>query len=105
MQPFTKIIVELILSIPRGRVTSYGTLAAMAGNRRAARQVVRILHTYSKKLDLPWHRVVNKKGLISLVNEQGYAEQRSLLESEGVTFKNDESIDLDKHMWPSPDNG
>lgn len=99
MQPFTKRIIDLIRSIPEGRVTSYGNLATMAGNRSAARQVARILHTYSTKLQLPWHRVVNKDGMITIANEFGRAEQRALLESEGISFTSSGTVDMNEYMW------
>ncbi len=71
----------------------------MAGNNRAARQVVRILHTYSKKEGLPWHRVVNREGRISLPKGQGYEEQKALLENEGVEFEFGGGIDLERYLW------
>ena len=67
----------------------------MAGNHRAARQVSRILHSCSKKYDLPWHRVINSQGLISL-NNQAYDLQYELLKSEGVEFGLKNKIDLKK---------
>ena len=63
--------VNLIRSIPEGRVATYGQIAGYAGSRRAARQVAYILHSSSEKHALPWHRVVNSKGGISLKPGQG----------------------------------
>ncbi|WP_229596894.1 MGMT family protein [Pseudodesulfovibrio sediminis] len=98
MLPFTHSVVELIRSILRGTVSTYGSIAAMAGSS-AARQVVRILHIYSKKESLPWHRVINKKGEISLSAFQGYEEQKALLESEGIIFDHNDKIDLQRFQW------
>ena len=84
MQPFTEKVIELIRAIPEGTVATYGGIAAMAGSRRAARQVVRVLHIYSRKEGLPWQRVVNKEGKIALSKVQGYDRQRQLLEQEGI---------------------
>ncbi len=70
MTPFTQDVVALIRAIPAGRVATYGQIARLAGNPRAARQVVRILHSMSQAERLPWHRVVNAKGEISQGIEQ-----------------------------------
>lgn len=85
MTPFTKNVLRVLQSIPPGKVMSYGTVAEAAGSPRAARQVVRILHSMSKKYHLPWHRVVNKAGRIALKDEAGQ-KQFELLEREGVTI-------------------
>jgi len=81
---FTDDVINIIAGIPRGRVMSYGAIAALAGSPRAARHVVRILHSSTAKHDLPWHRVVNSKGEIAFKNAKAFAEQKSLLEAEGV---------------------
>ncbi|WP_321401845.1 MGMT family protein [Maridesulfovibrio sp.] len=100
---FTERVIRIIKAIPEGQVCSYGKVAALAGNPRAARQVVRILHNSSKKEELPWQRVVNREGLISLKKGQGYERQRELLEREGIEFCLDGSIDLDAYLWmPGP---
>lgn len=74
MTPFTQDVVTIIRAIPAGRVATYGQIARLAGNPRAARQVVRILHSMSQAERLPWHRVVNAKGEIS----QGIEQQLAL---------------------------
>ncbi|TIH17039.1 MGMT family protein [Marinifilum sp. JC120] len=96
---FTERVIEVIRAIPEGKVCSYGKVAALAGNSRAARQVVRILHTCSQKEGLPWHRVVNREGLISLKPGQGYERQRELLEREGIDFGLDKRIDFEIYLW------
>lgn len=78
---------------------SYGQIAGLAGNHRAARQVARILHSMSKKHHLPWHRVINAKGQISLPNEESYNEQLLSLENEGVEVEVNGFIDLAKYQW------
>ena len=95
-------IAGLVQSIPSGQVATYGQVAAMAGNPRAARQVVRTLKMWSRTRDLPWHRVVNRDGCISLPPGGGYEEQRSLLEAEGVAFGLDSRIDMKNHRWRGP---
>ncbi len=89
----------MIKSIPRGRVATYGQIAAYAGSPLGARQVVRILHTLSAKERLPWHRVINRKGQIALKPGQGYEIQKQLLQKEGVTFDDNDTIDLKKYIW------
>ncbi|MDZ8118515.1 MGMT family protein [Pontiella agarivorans] len=102
MQPFTEEVIEVIREIPRGSVCSYGGVAALAGNPRAARQVVRVLHTYSEQEKLPWWRIVNSRGMIALKPGFGYEEQRERLEAEGIVFSNDR-IDLRRFGWEPDD--
>jgi methylated-DNA-protein-cysteine methyltransferase-like protein len=93
-------IAEAISRIPEGRVSTYGAIAALAGNPRAARQVVRVLHVWSSKRSLPWHRVINRRGEISLPEGAGLEEQRSLLQLEGVEFDEKGRVDLQRFGWP-----
>ncbi len=86
LQPFTAEVIQVLKNIPPGYVVTYGEVARMAGNPRAARQVVRILHSMSEKYSLPWHRVVNAKGEITIPGEEAKNLQRTLLEAEGVLF-------------------
>ena len=98
MHQFTESAVEIIKSIPKGKVLTYGLVASMAGNPRGARQVARILHSMSRKHGLPWHRVVNSEGQISL-SEPYNEEQRILLESEGIILSDAETIDFREFLW------
>ncbi|WP_312097046.1 MGMT family protein [Niallia sp.] len=93
MMPFTKRVVEIIMDIPKGKVMTYGQIAKIAGSPRAARQVVRVLHTLTEKYQLPWQRVLNSKGCIGLTGEQGQL-QRRLLEEEGIVFAENGSVPL-----------
>ncbi len=70
-----------------------------AGNPQAARQVARILHSSSKKDGLPWHRVVNRHGKISLRPGNGYRRQRHKLVAEGVLFDENEAINFEVFLW------
>lgn len=97
-ETFTEKVVDAIKRIPRGKVATYGLVAMMAGNPRGARQVVRTLNTQWKKHDLPWHRVINSKGTISLTGE-GYRIQRQMLEGEGVEFDEKGKVDFNKFLW------
>ena len=96
---------RLIKEIPHGKVATYGQIASHAGNSRAARQVAWILHSCSEKDGLPWHRVINSKGRISLPPQGGYELQKKLLELEGISFKENGSIDLDRFLWRKPNDG
>ncbi len=99
IRPFTQNVLEVIKAIPHGRVLSYGRVAVLAGNPRGARQVSRILHSMSRKHDLPWHRVVNAQGKISLPPGRGYELQKALLVSEGICFSRGQGIDLSVYLW------
>ena len=97
--PFTQKVKALIRQIPSGKVASYGLIAALAGNPRAARQVAWILHSSSSAEKLPWHRVINRKGKISLKPYGGYEIQKQLLLEEGVVFNEKDTIDLNRFLW------
>lgn len=99
--PFTQRVKQIIKKIPRGKVATYGQIAAYAGNPRAARQVAWILSSSSSKDKLPWHRVINRKGRISLEPNHGYEIQKMLLKKEGVKFDKSEAIDLELFLWSS----
>jgi len=89
----------VIKAIPRGKVATYSQVAALAGNHRAARQVVRVLHASSAKERLPWHRVINSRGGISLERGRGFEEQKRLLIREGVRVNDGGRIGLDEFQW------
>ncbi|MGE8203173.1 MGMT family protein [Heyndrickxia sp. NPDC080065] len=101
MKPFTENVIKIIQNIPEGKVMTYGQIAALAGSPRGARQVVRILHTMSKKHRLPWHRVVNSKGMIGFQDDEYFQIQKLSLESEGIEFKINGAINLEQfQFWP-----
>ena len=96
---FTEKIIQIIKNIPKGKVLTYGFIAKLAGNPRAARQVSWTLHSSSKKYNLPWHRVINSKGIIALKSIEDRNYQKNLLEQEGITFSDEFSVDLKKYLW------
>jgi methylated-DNA-protein-cysteine methyltransferase-like protein len=96
---FSQRVVDIIKNIPRGKVATYGQIARRAGNPRAVRQVAYILHSSSRKEDLPWYRVVNSKGGISLKPKHGYELQKQMLEKEGIIFDKNDCIDLKQYSW------
>jgi methylated-DNA-protein-cysteine methyltransferase related protein len=95
----TEAIIQVIKSIPRGKVATFGQVARLAGYSNGARQVVRILHACTEKYALPWHRVINAKGEIGLSIYSGADEQRALLKGEGIVFCGEFRIDLTKYQW------
>ena len=99
MLPFTENVIQIIKEIPEGKVMTYGQVAKYAGNPRAARQVARILHTMSKKYQLPWHRVINAKGQITIKDDATYHEQILSLESEGIDVDDKGRVDLEKFRF------
>ncbi len=82
-----------------GKVFTYGKIAKLAGNPRAARQVSWLLHSSTKKYNLPWHRVINSQGKIALKSQDGKDYQKILLEKEGIEFAENNKIDLKKYLW------
>lgn len=116
MKPFTQRVVAIIAGIPPGKVMTYGQIAALAGSPRGTRQVVRILHSMSKKYKLPWHRVINGKGKIALPEEESFTVQKMFLEAEGVAVSEAGEVDLavyqynvertlEEHVFVDPQDG
>ncbi|NQT63060.1 MAG: MGMT family protein [Candidatus Marinimicrobia bacterium] len=91
-------IYSVVKQIPEGKVATYGQIATLAGYYRQARQVGYALHAVPSD-DIPWHRVINAQGKISLNLTLGGAVQRKLLESEGVVFTAAGVIPLRHYQW------
>ena len=97
---FDAAVHRLVRQIPRGKVATYGQLAALLGYPRAARAVGYAMNRCPH--DIPWQRVVNASGGISLrANVSGMITQRVLLEQEGVGFRRGR-VDLPRDRWPGP---
>lgn len=97
---FFDVVYEVVRRIPRGRVTSYGQVALLCGNPRAARAVGWALHQNPYPGEIPCHRVVNRQGrLAPEFAFGGDQEQRRLLEEEQVPFLPDGRVDLSKVFW------
>ncbi|WP_174615568.1 MGMT family protein [Virgibacillus ihumii] len=94
MEKFTADVIKIIKNIPSGKVMTYGQVAKCAGSPRGARQVSRILHSMSKKHQLPWHRVINAEGKITIRDEEMGQVQKLSLEAEGVVFLSKFQLDL-----------
>ena len=97
--PFTREVKAAIRSIPRGRVATYGQIAALAGREHGARGVAWILHSSSEAAGLPWHRVIGGAGRISLPRRRGFEEQKRRLSAEGVAVGPGGRIDLKRYQW------
>ena len=93
-----KRIYTVVRRIPSGRVATYGQVARIAGIVNGSRQVGYALHALREGTAVPWHRVVNVRGAISL-RGGGDTTQRILLEHEGVRFGAGGRIDLVAHGW------
>lgn len=102
MQPFTERALKIIAHIPRGKVMTYGQIAALAGSPRGARQVARLLHSMSRKHALPWHRVVNAQGKIAVQDEETRFAQLHFLQEEGVEVDLNGVIDLKCYQYETP---
>jgi len=99
-QQWNQSVWKLVRKIPKGRVASYGQLAAMLGHPRRARQVGFALHRTPEELVLPWHRVINARGKISFSeHSEEYLLQKAMLQAEEIVFEKDDRIDLDRFGW------
>ncbi len=93
-------IYAVVRKIPRGRVATYGQVATLAGLAGHARQVGYALHALPASTTVPWHRVINAQGMISLRATPGHEPlQRVLLEAEGVVFDTRQRVDLRRWRW------
>jgi methylated-DNA-protein-cysteine methyltransferase-like protein len=93
-------IYAVVRRVPRGRVATYGQVAALAGLPGHARQVGYALHALAKGTRLPWHRVINAKGEVSRRRRPGEElSQRMLLEREGVRFDARGRVALARVGW------
>ena len=99
---FKEKVLEIVRSIPKGKIMNYGQVALVIGFPRGAQAVGWSLHTIKEKDHVPWWRVVNKEGYISTSCSTHTAiDQKSLLEKDGLIVKK-MSVDLERHQfWPS----
>lgn len=96
-------IYAAVKRIPKGRVSTYGDIAALAGRPGHARQVGYALHALPARSGIPWHRVVNAQGGISTGRgvAGGEIPQRFRLEKEGIRFAANGRIPLARYRWPA----
>ena len=88
-------VLNIVSQIPYGKVTTYGHIAALAGWPSHSRMVGRTLRYSPQAETLPCHRVVNKVGRTA----PGWSRQRLLLEAEGVAFKSNGHVDMQRFLW------
>lgn len=95
---FKEKVYELVAQIPKGRVMTYGQIAALCGAAWAAWEVGQIAHT--GPTDLPWQRVVNKQGGLAAGWPGGGRDaHRALLEADGVVVSDEYKVDIAKLQW------
>lgn len=102
MKERNAIVYAAVCRIPLGQVATYGQVARLCGLGRMARQVGYALHALPADSEVPWHRVVNARGEVSLRSISGIeseSEQRLRLEDEGVRFDARGHIDLKTCTW------
>ena len=100
MSAFFEQVYAVVQKIPLGRVTSYGAIARYLGHPQGARMVGYAMNASHNRPELPAHRVVNRNGLLSGKHHfPGSKLMQQLLESEGITVKNDQIIDFKDFFW------
>ena len=97
---FFQTVYGIVKKIPKGKVATYGQIAALAGNKRMSRQVGWALHVNPAQGEIPCHRVVMKDGsLSSAFAFGGINMQKAMLENEGVAVGEDFKVDMQKYRW------
>ncbi len=101
MSDFKDKVIAFVKSVPKGKVVSYGQVAANSGSPRASRQVGGILRALGTTDNLPWWRVINNKGLISIKgNWEATKElQKQLLEKDGLVVGDSYVVDIKKYRY------
>lgn len=101
---FKEKVIEAVKKIPKGRLVSYGQVAAYCGSPRAARQVGWMLHSLDGNNQLPWWRVINNLGHISIKGNimSTPLAQKNYLEAEGILVDKDMKIDIEKYRYHFP---
>lgn len=94
---FSHEVRQLVKTIPKGRVMTYGQIAALCGSPLAARIVGGIAHYGDPTL--PWHRVVNKSGGLASGYPGGREAHRAVLRAEGIEVTDDFKVDIKQLMW------
>lgn len=99
-QNFFTAVYEVAREIPYGRVTSYGAIARYLGAARSARMVGWAMNGAVAREDIPAHRVVNRKGLLTGKHHFGGSTlMQQLLENEGIQVQDDQVVNFKKHFW------
>ncbi|HEX8563690.1 MAG TPA: MGMT family protein [Flavobacterium sp.] len=102
---FFERVYEVARQIPYGKVTSYGAIAKVLGSARSARMVGWAMNASHGREDIPAHRVVNRKGLLTGKHHfDGTNLMQQLLESEGIKIVDNQILDFEEHFW-QPESG
>jgi methylated-DNA-protein-cysteine methyltransferase-like protein len=96
---FRERIYATVRRVPRGKVATYGQIAQLAGMPGHARQIGYALAALTASTSVPWHRVINARGAISLPPLEGGVSQQLLLEREGVQFDAVGRVSLARFAW------
>ena len=106
-ESFFELVFEVVRQIPKGRVTSYGAVAAALGTKMSARMVGWAMNSAHRvKPKVPAHRVVNRQGLLTGKMHFAYPEQmQELLEKEGIKIKDDQVVEFRKVFWNPLEEG
>lgn len=105
MSKYKESVLNVVSMIPKGKVVSYGQVALYVGMPRSARQVGWMLNGLPEKSEVPWWRVVNNKGRISIKGSRYSAlEQKELLRSEGIKVREDLTFDIEKYRFEPDSN-
>lgn len=98
---FREKVIAAVKKIPKGKVVSYGQVASYCGSPRAARQVGWMLHSIDGNNQLPWWRVINNQGRISIKGNMMSTPlaQKEFLLSEGILVDEDMKIDIEKYRY------
>ena len=97
---FFERVYKIARQIPEGKVTSYGAIAKALGTARSARMVGWAMNNCHNREDIPAHRVVNRKGLLTGKHHfDGTNLMQQLLENEGVVVIDNQIVDFEKHFW------
>jgi methylated-DNA-protein-cysteine methyltransferase-like protein len=94
---FKERVERLVAQIPKGQVMTYGQIAAICGNARAARIVGGIAHFGDP--DLPWQRVVNKQGGLASGYPGGRSGHKQILEAEGIKVDDEYRVNVEELLW------
>lgn len=102
---FFERVYQIVRQIPEGKVTSYGAIAKMLGTAQSARMVGWAMNAAHNLEDVPAHRVVNRKGLLTGKHHfEGTNLMQQLLENEGITILDNQIQNLENHFWEPNEN-
>ena len=98
---FIQKVIIVVQAVPQGKVVSYGQVAAYVGSPRAARQVGGVLRNMEGKVSMPWWRVINNEGRISIKGNLHNSKeiQKQLLEADGIVVGPDFTVDIKAYRF------